>query len=145
MIVRKGAARRRATAAVEAAILLPTLVLLALITFDYCRVFQYAEVLANCARAGAVYSVDPYGQQFQTPAFSSWQDAAKAEWPYDPNLLTLTKTPSTGADGHNYVDVQAQYTFNTVVSYLGIPATVNLSRTVRARVMQPYPTGINGP
>jgi hypothetical protein len=54
-------------------------------------------------------------------------------------LLTLTPTRVTGKDGRAYWDVQASYTFNSVVSYLGIPATVNVVRTVRAREEQPVP------
>jgi Flp pilus assembly protein TadG len=137
---RRGAARRRGAAATEAAILLPVLVLLAVIAFDFCRVFSYAEVLTNCARNGAVYASDPSGDV--RPPYASVREAALADWPYDPAQLSVTSTPTTGADGHRYVDVRASCTFHTVVSYLGVPASVNLSRTVRVRQAPPVPNGL---
>jgi Flp pilus assembly protein TadG len=136
----QGAQCRRGAAAVEAAIVMPVLVLLAVVAFDYCRVFQYYEVVANCARAAAIWSADPTTQS-QSP-YASYTAAALAEWPYDPSLLTVTATPVTGSDGNKYIDAQASYTFNTVVSYLGVPATVNVTQTVRVRVEQATPNDL---
>jgi Flp pilus assembly protein TadG len=146
MIVRNRAAMCRGAVAVETAIILPILLLLAVIAFDFCRVYQYQEVLANCARAGAVYCSDP-NSTVQPPAeftqYGDYRDAAYHEWPYDAGLLTVSRTAVTDG-GNNYYDVTASYTFSTVVSYLGVPSTVNLSRTVRVRVTKPYPNDVSG-
>jgi hypothetical protein len=119
------------------ALLLPSIALLFVIAVDFCRVFHYYTVITNCARAGAVYASDPYSDV--TPAYASVSAAALADWPSglgDPP--NVSSTPVT-VDGHTYADVQVTYTFRTVVSYTGVPATVSLSRTVRVRVAQQLP------
>jgi Flp pilus assembly protein TadG len=128
--------RRRAAAAAELALLLPTIVLLFVIAFDFCRVFHYYSVLTNCARAGAVYASDPYAA---APIYGSVSEAALADWPSSLGSAPNVSATAVSDGGHNYMDVQVTYTFQTVVSYVGVPATVNLSRTVRVRVAQQIP------
>jgi hypothetical protein len=129
----------------EAAILLSTLVLLSIIAFDFCRVFHYSEVVNNCARAGAIYMVDPY-TQYQSPYYvagdqaTSVKNAALAEWPS--NLGTAPTVTLTYNSGDTYAKVNVSYTFNTVVSYLNVPSSVSLSRTVEVEVMPAFPNGL---
>jgi Flp pilus assembly protein TadG len=137
--------RRSAAAAAEAAILLPTLILLAVIAFDFCRVFHYAEVVNGCARAGAIYMVDPTSQS-QSPYYvaddqaASVTNAALADWP--PSLGAAPTVSLTYHDGDTYAKVTVTYTFNTVVSFTGVPGSVTLSRTVQVEVMPKYPANI---
>lgn len=137
MIVGGRVAARRAAVAVEAAILLPTLVLLAVIAFDFCRVFHYATAVTDCARAGAIYASDPVTQS-ESP-YGSVQAAALAEWPSGLGAPPTVDMTTTTEGGHAYADVTVRYTFRTVAAYAGTPVTVNLSRTVRVRVTQPLP------
>jgi len=141
--------RRRAAAAAEAAILLPTLVLLAFIAYDYCRVFQYAEVVTSCARAGAIYMVDPTSQP-QSPYYvsgdinTSVSNAALAEWPANlGSPPTVALTYNSGGSYPNYAQVTVTYTFHPIVSYLIIPASVTVTRTVEVQVMPLFPNGIS--
>jgi hypothetical protein len=142
------APRRSAAAAAEAAILLSTLVLLAFIAFDYCRVFQYAEVVNTCAQAGALYMIDP-SIQSQSPYYvsgdmnKSVSNAALASWPSNlGSPPTVSLNYNSGGSYPNFAQVTVSYTFQPVVSYLIIPATVTVTRTVEVQVMPLFPNGI---
>jgi Flp pilus assembly protein TadG len=123
---------RPAAAAVELAVLLPFLMFLFLVTVDWARVFYYSVIINNCARQGALYAGDPVAAT-QSP-YASVTDAALA----DAKDLQPQPTVSTasGVDEANnpYVDVTVTWQFPTVTNYPGIGSSVELNRTVRARV-----------
>ena len=125
------ARRRQGTAAVELAVLLPFLVFVFVIGIDYARVFYHGLTIENCARNGALY-----GSQDPTHAADSAgiQAAALA----DASNLTpspgVSSTTGTDAAGNPYVKVTVTWTFQTITHYVGVPSSVNLSRTVQMRV-----------
>ena len=122
---------RRGAAAAELALTLPVLVFVVFAAVDFCRVFYFAAAVSNAARNAALHLSDPY-----TPTpYADATAAATADWPLDPAALTVSHT-SSGTDAA----VTASYTFETVVSSLGLPASVTIARTVRVRVAQPLPT-----
>ena len=127
--------RRRGAATVELAILLPFLCLFCLGAIDYARAFSYAVVVANCARNGAMYASDPNATA-DTP-YTSLTQAALADAGGISPTPTVTSANGTDSNGDKYVDVTVSYTFQTLVSYPGIPSTITLTRTVRAAISPP--------
>jgi len=118
----------RGVAVVELAVLLPLLILLFLIAIDFARVFYFSLSLTNCARAGALYASDPAVAN-ESP-FASTQAAALADATNLSPQPTITSTSGTDSLGRKYVSVTANYTFQTVTGFPGIPANVPLQRTV---------------
>ena len=119
---------RRGAAVVELAVLLPVLVLLFMIAIDFARVFYFSLSLTNCARAGALYASDPTTAD-ESP-FASTQAAALADATNFSPQPTITSTSGTDALGRKYVSVTANYTFQTVTGFPGIPTNLPLQRTV---------------
>jgi Flp pilus assembly protein TadG len=126
---------------VELAIALPVLVLLLLAAADFGRLFYVWIALNNAARAGAQFG----SQSVTTAANSSGMVlAAKTD---GANITGITATASqctcasgtsvsvcsgssyncTNAPVATYVEVDTQVTFNTIVSYPGIPSSIIVS------------------
>ena len=132
-----GKVRRRGAAVVELALLLPILTFLLLITIDYCRLFYYSQIVANCARNGAVYACDPFAAT-QSP-YADLTAAAKAD--ASPEMQSqLTVSSTTGTDtGGTYKQVTVSYPFTTITNYPGIPSSVTITRMVQVRVAPDAP------
>jgi Flp pilus assembly protein TadG len=124
---------RHGVAAAELAMMLPVLMLLLVLAVDFARVFYYYVILTNCAGNAASWAALPAIEQAQS--FASLDDAAQADWPSSVTPLpTASETTGTDSEGNAYVAVTLNWTFNTITGYLGGSGTVDLSRTVRARV-----------
>jgi Flp pilus assembly protein TadG len=136
----------RGTVAVELAIALVFLFLLAFGITDFGRVFYWGITLDGAARAGVGYGVQNNGVAGDTAGI---EQAAKNE-AEDIGEITVSssrtcKCPSGttisctaacpgSAVPEVYVQVTASTTFNTLVSYPGIPNEIALSRTAMFRV-----------
>lgn len=131
------AEKRRGTAVVELAVLLPMLFFLCLIAIDYGRVFYFSQIVHNCARNGSVYASDPVAAS-QSP-YTSIQQAALADASNLSPQPTVTSAYGKDSAGNQYVDVTVAWQFQTVSNFPGIPSVTNLSRTVRTRVSQITP------
>lgn len=128
--------RRPAVAAVELALLLPFLAFLLVVAVDYARVFYYSLTITNCARNGALYGCDPVTAQ--QSAYTSVEEAALADASnLQPTPTVSSKTVSDA--GGDQIEVTVNYTFNTITKYPGVPNTLDLSRTVRMRMVQTLP------
>ncbi len=125
----------------ELALALPALVLLFLGAADFGRLFYFWIAVNNAARAGA-----QYGSQnvINAANISGMRTAAITD---GSNISGLTATPSqctcasgtsvtvcsgsnyncTNAPSATYVEVDTQATFNTVVSYPGIPSSITVT------------------
>jgi Flp pilus assembly protein TadG len=123
---------RQATATVELALLAPFLFFLFVIAVDFARVFYFSQVLANCARQGAMYASDPKAPAYNL--YTSVQAAALADASNLTPQPTVTSTTGTDGAGNQYVAVTVTWQFNSVTGFLGIPASLNLSRTAQMRV-----------
>ena len=132
---RTGSRTRGGAAVVELAILIPFLGYFCLGAVDYARAFSYAVVVANCARNGAMYASDPNAAT-DTP-YTSLSQAALADAGGISPTPTVTSANGTDANGDSYVDVTVSYTFQTLISYPGVPSTIPLNRTVRAMILNP--------
>ncbi len=128
--------RRRGVAAVELAVLLPFLMFVFLVTLDFSRVAYFSVTVSNCARNGAVY-----GSADQTRArdTAGIQAAAQADAHFnlDPQRLSVSSSTDAAA---SYVEVTVNYPFTTITKYPGIPAQMDISRTVRMDVVPATPT-----
>ena len=132
-------AARRGASAVELALVLPLLAAFFLFTVDFARLYYHYTIVTNCARAGALYAADP------TAAAESPYADYKAVALADAGDLTnpspsVTSAAGIDGDGNAYVEVTVSYPFTTVSGYPGLPNPLNVSRTVRARVVPAMPS-----
>jgi Flp pilus assembly protein TadG len=128
---------RSAAAALEFVLVMPLVILLFVFAMDFCRIFYYQTTLTNCARSGAIYESDPSTQS--SSPYGSTTAAAQADWPSSMGTAPTPTVTYTTSQGATYATVTMTYTFNTLLSYTGIPATVNLTANVQVRVAQRYP------
>ena len=129
---------RRGAAAVEFALLMAPLIYFLLGATDFCRLFYHYVTVHNCARNGALWAADPLGP-VESP-YTSVDQAAKADAPSAmQGQISVSSTPGSDASGSN-VTVQVTYPFATLVSYPGMPSTVNLASqtTMRVLPLTPY-------
>jgi hypothetical protein len=136
---------RRATAAVELAVLLPFLAFMFVLAIDYGRIFFYAMTVENCARTGAYFASDYPGiYSYGSVENAALSDATnlspspKVATGYDAGsdgAFTGT-SPATDSRGYQtgFVKVTVNWQFQTIVNYPLIPTTVNLSRSVVMRM-----------
>jgi len=124
---------RSGAATVELSLLLPMLVFLLLAGMDYSRVFYASVIVSNCARNGALYASDQ--NVADRSPYTTVDEAVKADAPDLAGALTVTTTSGTDAQGYGWVQVRVVYPFHTVITYPGIPSQVDISRSVRMRVV----------
>lgn len=144
---RRTSPKRRAVVAAELAFILPVLMLLVLICIDFGR-FAYAYIgVHNAARAGAAHAIMNPVVTTNTTAYNTWknkiQETARDEMTnqtgYDPNNLTVdVPLPITNpATGERRITVTANYaSFETLVSWPGIPDTVTLTESITMRAIR---------
>jgi Flp pilus assembly protein TadG len=118
---------RRAAAAVELAIILPVLTLLALACLDFGRFAYHHIAVTNAARAGAQYAItNSYAPDAEAVWRTQVELSARAELSSqsadDSGSLTTTIAVTVDASGRRQLRVEATYTaFQTLVSWPGIP------------------------
>lgn len=128
---------RRAAVAAELAILLPFLGFFLIITVDFGRAFYSYLTITNCALSGALYASSDSTHAADTATIAQY---AQADGTNLSPLPTVSSTAVTDSLGYPCVDVKVMYTFRSFAgSFPGVPSTVNMSRTVRMRVVQAAP------
>jgi Flp pilus assembly protein TadG len=141
---------RRGAAAVELAFVLPFLAFMFVIAVDWARIFYYSIAVTNCARNGALYmsqqqsaktTSSPYTDSGYVNLYVNSANPVSAAALADaPDLTpTPTVTSNTGSDTYgSYAEVTVSYQFQTVsnfsVGVFGVPASTNVTRTVRMYV-----------
>lgn len=128
---------RRGAAAAELAVVLPVLMFVLIITFDWARVFYYSLTVANCARQGALYGSDPIAAA-RSP-YARVQQAALADAANLAPAPTVTSSNGTDGAGNPYIAVTVTWPFSTVSSYPGITTPVTLTSTIRMRIAPTTP------
>lgn len=134
---RAGAKSRQAVAAVELALLLPLLAFLFVVAVDFARLFYFSLTVTNCARNGAMWACDPAGS-LQSP-YKTVQDAALADAGNISPSPTVSSKTVTASEG-DYAEVTVAWQFKTITNYPGVPNTINVTRTVRMRMIAAVPT-----
>jgi Flp pilus assembly protein TadG len=127
---------RQGAAAVELALLLPLLAFLMVLAVDFARLFYFSLTVMNCARNGAVYGCDPT-TAMQSP-YKSVTEAALADAANLSPAPTVTSQILADSDG-THIEVTVTYQFNTITSYPGVPASMNLTRTCKMRMIARVP------
>lgn len=102
--------------------------------------FGYHQIaVTNAARAGAEYGImHPYTTSTQAAWMATIQQTARNELTgqtgCNPNSLTTTTTVNVESNGLRRIQVDATYSsFQTLVSWPGIPRTMTLRATVIMR------------
>ena len=134
-------------AIVEMAVITPLLLVLALGVGDFGRVLYTAITLSHAARAGAAYGAQSTGYTGDTEGIQQAADGEAQE--IAPISVTSQRVcectggasvscmvPNCGGYGppRVFVEVTTTRTFQTLVPFPGVPATVALSRTAKVRV-----------
>ncbi len=119
-------------AAAEFALVLPLLALLVLGCIDFGRFAYTYMAVTNSAYNAASYA--------STNAYANWNtgvpQAAENEMSQLANYNAGSLTVSTPVVGSNLsgsgwtVSVTVSYSFHTLITYPGVPSSINLSRTV---------------
>ena len=134
--------RRRGTAAIEFALILPLLITIVLACVDFGR-FSHAYIaVTNGAREGAGFgSFHPvttvtrpnWEAKLRAAVEDEMESAVGAE-----NLSDITVTPDVKPDGpgRKRVEVTVSYTFETLVGWPFIPDSMLLERKVEMRVIR---------
>jgi len=136
---------RTGTGFIETAIMFPVLLLLCCGTMDFARVVYAGIEIAGAARAGVQYGALTPGNSGDTAGMTQ---AAIADAADLGNTVTASASNFCSCDGttvacsstcagetpDGYVSVTANYTFNTLLAYPGVPKSVALSRTAKMRV-----------
>ncbi|MCH8025659.1 MAG: pilus assembly protein [Chloroflexi bacterium] len=128
---------KRGQSLVEFGLMLPILVLLVLGAIDFGRVYFAYISVTNGARNGADYASlgsaaadDLDG--IRAAAVADTSDLVNIS-PTNPSVSSASGTDS---QGRLYSDVTVSYTFTTIFPWPGLPSSINVERTVRARVAE---------
>jgi Flp pilus assembly protein TadG len=136
---------RKGNSFIEVALLLPVLLLLCCGTMDFARVVYAGVEIASAARAGVQYGALTPGHSGDASGMvsaaladaadlgSSVTASARNYCACSGSTVDCSSTCS-GETPEGYVSVTANYTFNTLLSYPGVPSRVVLSRTAKMRV-----------
>lgn len=127
----RGRDERRGAVVVEAAVVLPLLLLLFIASVDFARVFRQMQVIAECARTGAVYAADPdLAARSGFESIESVTLAAAADLSPTP---TVTIAYGSDTRGDKYAEVTVRHSFRLITSLVS-SQPLTLSRTSRARL-----------
>lgn len=123
--------RRQASAAVELALILPVLCMIAAITIDYSLLFYHMTTITTCAYNGACYaSLNPSATNSAVTS-AALVDASNLT---NPAPTVGAPTFSTDSGGNQYVSVTVSYTYTAHFPWPGLPTSVALTRTVLTAV-----------
>ena len=137
MSIHRKAQRRHGAALVEAAIVLPVMIMLIGIVVDYSRIFYGNVTLSGSARNGALHEFDPLtaSQSY----YYDYANAASADATNMTTRVTYNKTETTPSTGNTNVAVDAGTQFKTLSSWFILPAQKQVNRTVTVRKAQLVP------
>jgi|SRR5579863_785063 len=132
---------RCAAAATELAITLPVLLLLTLGCVELGRGVALYSIVSEAARAGADYA-STHG--YTTYNYASWQkqiiqevkNEVQGNHPLDPNGLSVTVTTVAEPGGFNLTTVTANYQFDTITQWPGLPNNFVVTHSVSMRRYQ---------
>lgn len=131
---------RRGTAAVEFALAIPVLMLLAIGCCDMGRALADYVAVSNAARVGAEYGAT---HAYTTYTYGSWrnivtqraQQEMQGSSGIDPTQLAVTVSTVPESGNLYLVTVTVTYPFNMITAWPGLPSQFNLSHSV---TMQRY-------
>src|SRR5262245_18201222 len=128
--------RRRGTAAVELAILLPLLVFLFVIGVDFARLYYPYVTITNCARSGAMYGSEGPRRSLDDAGIRAAALADASSLSPPPQVSIRRLSDDIGAP---QIEVRVTWEFHTVTRFPRVPSVMNLTRTVQMRVAPAVP------
>lgn len=128
---------RHGAAVVEFALLLPLLLVLFLAAVDFARIYRCTQIVADSARMGAMYLSNP-DMSDKTP-YATFQEATLACASGLSPPPSVTSRDGIDACGNRYYEVTVTYTFSLVSRAVGVPSTMTVKRSTRARM---YPAAV---
>lgn len=128
---------RHAAALVEAAIVLPVLIILIGIAVDYSRIYFSTVTISGSARNGALYESDPF--HVQASNYSGYDNAAQADATDLGGNVSFSKFVTTTSSGATDISVTVNSEFQTLSSWLILPHERNVARTIVVRQAQLVP------
>jgi Flp pilus assembly protein TadG len=135
-MIRRNQTRRRGAALVEAAIMMPVMILVIGIAVDYSRVVYSSVTLSGSCRNGAMYEFDPFTTTESN--YANYSAAAQADATNLLNNVAFTKSTAT-VNGITTVAINSSSNFRTLSSWLILPAEKNVKRTIVVRQAQLIP------
>jgi Flp pilus assembly protein TadG len=136
MINRARISKRRGAALVEAAIVLPVIIMLIGIAADYSRIIYSSVTISGSARNGALYEFDPMNSLESN--YTSYANCGSADATNLNNNLAMSE--STAAVGtETDVTVTANTKFSTISSWLLLPKLTSVNRSIVVRKAQITP------
>ena len=118
---------------VEMALLAPLLLFMLMVTVDFARAYSAYIEIGNAARAGAIH-----GSRSSSNAdnASAVRDAALADSPDIFGAIpSVSSSTQIDSDGFEQITVTVDFTFETLISFPGIPDSIDLSRSVQMRIV----------
>jgi hypothetical protein len=118
---------------VELALIAPILIVWLLIAADFGRAFTSYIVVTSAAREGASFgSVSEENAEDAAAVRSAALAGNPTIWGSAPSVSSLVATDEFGYD---YVEVTVDYEFSPLFPMPPIPETIDMSRTVRMRIV----------
>lgn len=130
--------RRLAAAAIEFAVTLPLLLLLALGSIEIGRAVAVYSLLSNAVRVGAEYGAT---HGYTNYNYASWQSlvaqqvqtAVQGNQPINSSGLNVTVSGTAEPNGLNLVTVTASYQYTTITQWPYLPNQFTLTHNVAMR------------
>ena len=124
----------RGQSLVEFALVLPVLMILVLGTLDFGRVYFAYVSVTNAARNGADFAAGGPAASADLDGIRSTVLADTGDLPNSsPTNPGVTVATGSDSQGRPYADVTVSYAFTTLFPWPGLPDSLNVERTVRAR------------
>ena len=128
---------KRGQSLVEFGLLLPILVLLVLGTIDFGRVYFAYVSVTNGARNGADYAASHCSLSCDEDGIRNAVVADTSDLPNtSPTNPSVSAATGTDSQGRLYSDVTVTYAFSTLFPWPGIPESIDVGRTVTARIAE---------
>lgn len=136
-MARTSARSQRGQSLVELAVVIPMLLIISLGSIEFGRALYTYISITSAARGGVEYAATGPEQAEDTggirEAVLSEADGFLNATETNPEIVVVT---GNDTQGRLYAEVTVKYDFSTIFSLPGIPATINLERTVRAMVAE---------
>jgi Flp pilus assembly protein TadG len=129
---RRRSGRRFGAAVVELAIALPLLLFLVVAGVDFARVYYNAQIIADCARTGALYAANP--DLADKTIYESVEQAALVGAQDLKPAPTVTVSYGTDELDQRYAEVKVTQRFSLLCSYPVVASNWDVTRTARARL-----------
>jgi Flp pilus assembly protein TadG len=136
MLMRTRPTCRQGAALVEAAIILPVLLLLIGIAADYSRIMYSTVTLSGTARNGAMYAFDPLNTT--ESSYSDYSTAALAD-AYNLGRNVSVSSSTSTVSGTTNVTVTANSTFSMISNWMVLPKSKTVNRSIVVRQAQLVP------